>query len=146
MLSSVTWGEFMVTVIVVIILYYLFIGFRYYREEIKSLLSGRLSKANPQKEQQQTIPDDAQDNDDLFDELETVVNDLRYEVLDKAGKKTSKQELLEQLKNQLRGYSGLQRPAYRTAINNYIIMHAKEICGIDFSEWELNNAWDALSR
>jgi len=43
MLSSVTWGEFMVTVIVVIILYYLFIGFRYYREEIKSLLSGRLN-------------------------------------------------------------------------------------------------------
>jgi hypothetical protein len=145
MLSNVTWGEYLVTLIVLIVLYYGYLGYRYYREEIKSFLSGKFSKVKSPKDPPPS-GNREQNNDELFDELETVVNDLRYGVLDKAGKKISKSELLDQLKDRLRQYSGLQRPAYRTAINNYIIMHAKEICGIDFIEQELNTAWDGLSR
>ncbi len=134
MLSNVSWGQYLVVVGILLVIYYFFIGIRYYKEDIKSLISGKLLKK-----------DKADNNTDpSFDELETVVNDLRYAVLERAGKQANQTELLEQLKQRLAKYAGLQKPAYRVAINNYIITNAKDMCEVMFSEDELNRAWESL--
>jgi len=57
-----------------------------------------------------------------------------------------KDDLLYLLQQRLANYAGLQKPAYRVAINNYIMTNAKEICGVVFNEYELNSAWDRLPR
>ena len=135
MLSNVTWGEYLITLIVLVVLYYLFIGYKYYREDIRWILSGNLPKRG---QAGQPLA-----KDDTFEELQAIVNDLKYAVLDKAGKGISKTELLTRLKYRLVNYSGLQKPAFRLAINNWIISHAKEMCGVELTEQELNNNWEA---
>jgi hypothetical protein len=147
MLSNVSWGEFIEVVVILLVLYYLFIGVKYYREEIKSLLSGKLRKKDKAAVQQPGQANGkSSTNDPAFDELEAVVNDLRYGVFERAGKSVSKKELLEQLQERLSKYSNLRIPGYKVAINNYIIIHAEEICGIVFSEHELNSAWNKQTR
>jgi len=148
MLSNVSWGEYLTALVILVIVYYFFVGSKYHQKEIKSFLSGKLPKKN------KTASGNGQDKptgenamtDASFDELEAVVNDLRYAVFERAGRSVGKQELLNILKQRLAKYEGLQRLAYRVAINNAIIANAKEVCGIVFSEYELNSAWDKLSQ
>lgn len=73
-----------------------------------------------------------------------MVLDLRSGILEKAGKDVGKAALLTQLQLRLTNYGGLRHPAYRAAVNNFIIRDAAECCGVDFSEEELNRAWEAL--
>jgi len=146
MLSKVSWSEFVVGTVILLVLYYLVLGLKYYQKEIKALLSGKspfpgkATKSDPQQQSLENLSDSS------FDELEAVVNDLRHAILERNGKHVGKKELLEQLQDRLENYAGLQNPAYRVAINNYIIVHAKELCGAVFSESELNEAWDTLPR
>ncbi len=41
MLNSITWNSYLLTVITILVLWYLFIGLRYYSFEIKEILQGR---------------------------------------------------------------------------------------------------------
>ncbi len=134
MLSNVSWEEYLAAVGTLLLLYYLVIGIRYYRKEIKNLLKGKIKTGDNTRSEKSA-------EEISFEELEAVVFDLRYAVLDKAGKNTSKPELLRQLAGRLEHYAGLRKPAYRAAINNAIIQHAKDSCGIVFTEEELNEAW-----
>ncbi len=140
MLSNVTWKEYLVALGVLLLLYYLLIGIKYYRKEIKNLLRGK--RARPVF----NIHSEQSSEEVSLEELEAVVFDLRYAILEKAGKNTSRQELLRQLSERLANYTGLRKPAYRVAINNAVIRYAKENCGIEFSEEELNETWERLSR
>lgn len=147
MLGKVSWGEFGAVMVILLVLYYLVIGAKYYREEIKKLLGGGFPKrVTAEKETGGETSTADYGGADSIDELEAVVNDIRYAILDRAGKGASKPELLRQLKARLENYTGLRKPAFRVAINNYIIQHAEEICGVVFSEGELNGAWDSLPR
>jgi hypothetical protein len=147
MLQSITWNEYLGGLIILLIFYYLFVGARYYREEIKTLLKGKLpKKSGPAKSKAAETGNESFVDASSFDELETVVNDLRYAVLEKADIPISKQELLIRLQERLAHYQGLQKQAYRVAINNFIIIHAEEICGVVFNEHELNSAWDKISK
>lgn len=144
MLNKVSWSEYAGVIVILLIIYYLYIGARYYRHEIKALLSGKLPKIMRKDNAAQKT--ERLSNDPSFDELEAVVNDLRYSVLDKAANPADKAELLGKIKQRLTNYSGLRKPAYRVAINNYILTNAKELCGVVFSESELNAAWESLLR
>jgi hypothetical protein len=134
----------MAVIVILAIFYYLFIGLKYFREEIKAFFNGKLTKDG--QKAKATLANAEITNDPSFDEMQLVAKDLRYSVMDRLGKQTDKSQLLLLLQSRLAKYEGLNRPAYRVAINNSIILDAKEICGVAFSDDELNAAWDALPR
>lgn len=143
MFTTVSWKEYLLAIVIVLVVYYVCLGLKYYREEIKALLAGKFPKRiatgdNPYQ------PDLNGRDDSEMDELEYITNDLRYAIFEKAGKQVGKSELLQLLEDRLADYNGLYKPAFRVAINNYIIQHAKEICGVTYHEHELNSAWDRL--
>ena len=148
MLSNVSWSEFGAVLGVLLVLYYLFVGAKYYHKDIKDVLAGKAfkKKESTPKNFPERFMNDTPPADNSIDELETIVNDLRYAVLDKGGKSVTKQELLNGLRNRLVSYEGIHKPPFRVAINNYIIRYAKEINGVMFSENELNSAWESLPR
>jgi len=142
MLSNVTWGQYIEGMIILFIFYYAYIGLKY-RKDIKMYFGmfrnhGANNRAFAFAEQD--ISNQA------LEELKAVTEDLGSSVLQRAGRHIDKEELLERLQERLSLYSGLHEPVYRVAINNYVIRNAKEICGVMFSEDELNSAWDALLR
>lgn len=139
MLSNVSWSEYLVGVGLLVAAYYVFVIFKYYRQELKEIGSGKFAK----RKEPECFPEGFM-QESSFDELEMVVNELRYTILEKAGTGADKQILFDQLKVRLANYKGLHKPAYRAAINNFIRQHAKEICGVVFSEEELNDGWRSL--
>jgi len=136
MLSKITWGEYLITLIILISIYYLAVGLRFYLPQIKKILSGR----------KEIRSNDAiyNDSDAMLHELEDVTRDLRYAVLERLSRPVNKEQLLELLQRRLAGYSGLSKPPFRVALNNYIMLHAKEICDVSVNDQELNALWDEV--
>ncbi|WP_288878877.1 hypothetical protein [Pedobacter panaciterrae] len=148
MLESITWKEFAIVIAAAALAWYAFVGLIYFRDEIKGLAKG---KNVPQDTAEELIneshPESATDDtDSVFAELEMVVLEIRHGILEKAGGAAGKEALFTQLQQRLAGYQGLGKPAFRSALNNFIITNSKEICGVAFSEEELNAAWDRLPR
>src|SRR5690606_15346458 len=89
-------------------------------------------------EQEEKISDPG--DDDLL-KLEVLVNDIKAGVLVKAGKSATKEQLFDAIAQKVANYDGLHQPAYRYALNNFIIQHSKVLCWVDIEEEELESLW-----
>lgn len=145
MISNITWGEYLAAIAVLTGGYYLVIAGVFYRRGISRVLAGKFSIKNLKRSSDQPATRSSEE-EVAFGELEAVVGDLKRSVLEQAGNGVSKSQLLLQLKDRLANYGGLRQPACREAVNEFIIDHAKETCGVVFSEGELDEAWRTLPR
>lgn len=136
--NGISWSTFLLTAGTVTVTYYGVIGALYYKKEISTLLSGKRGASDEMDQKEM------EGGDGSFEQLEAVVLDLRSNILEEAGQTVSKEDLLGRLQNRLTNYDGLRHPAYRAAVNNFIIRDAAASCGVDFSEEELNSAWEAI--
>lgn len=162
MQTAISWGNYLTGVLIVTAGYYLFIGYKFYRSEITGFFSARATfgQARPNRsrsaESSESIttkgksvnedfdqPETLTPMQGLYDDLEEVVEDLRTAILENAG--TNKPALLAVLASRLENYDGLRRPAFRVAVNHYIIRQSQETCGINFTESELDAAWEELA-
>jgi len=148
MFKTITWSNYATALALLIALWYGIILLAYYRKEIFNLISGKYKIPTRKKKQQskEDLEETADEDENTFEELEGIVTDIRHGILEEAGKGAGKEVLLTQLKERLANYGGLRQPAFRVAINNFIIQYAESICGVAFSEDELNEAWDTLPR
>jgi hypothetical protein len=150
MQTAISWSHYLTAVLIVAMGYYIFIGLKFYRKEISDLLSGRWRQSKPIKAKEIQKGNEGfsgsynQVMEGSFDELEEVVEDLRRATLEMAGTQTDKDELLDSIKARLAHYAGLRKPAFRVAINHYIIRQAKETCAVTFTEQELDQTWEGL--
>lgn len=149
MLKGITWGHYLAAAAVIILVWYAIVAVLYYRKQIKEILKGKyILPATVGK----AVAEDYEDEEAFidprssFDELEDTVTDIKESILETAGKEATKDELLGQFKTRLANYGGLRQPAFRMAINNFIIQHSESICGVAFSEQELDEAWETLPR
>ena len=140
MLSNVSWGQFLTGTIIILAIYWGIIVLFFYTNEIKEFLNRRIKK-NPVQDEDKS----AESGNDSALGLEAVVADLRG-IMERAGKEAGRQQLLGQLGQRLASYNGLREPAFRVAINNYIIRLALEICGEQFNHQELDTHWQGLPR
>lgn len=136
MFSSISWSDYFIGAAITFGCHYFIVIICCYRKEISDLLTGN---RNNSSKSSKIGPEDS------VEELEQVVGEVNG-ILVAAGKEADKSELLEQLKERLASFAGLRRPAYRVALNNYIIRYAKTFCGVAFSEEELEEVWETLLR
>lgn len=142
MLSNITWTQFLVVLIGVLVLYYViyFIRFRF---------NGMLDNLNQKSEAYELDIFEKNEQDEetkKLDELEILINRIKTDILDKAGKSATKDQLFAALPEEVAGYDGLHQPAYRYALNNYIIQQANQLCGVVIDEEELEELWNNLPR
>ncbi|UOE51344.1 hypothetical protein MTO98_09660 [Mucilaginibacter sp. SMC90] len=149
MLKGITWGQYLIAAVAIMLLWYAIIAVLYYRKEIKAIFKGKL-KLPVKKEKPEALTEEREeaytDPGEAFDELESIAEDIKISILEKAGKVAGKEELLGKLKERLANYGGLRQPAFRMAMNNFIIQHSEDICGVAFSEHELDEAWQAIAH
>ncbi|WEK21353.1 MAG: hypothetical protein P0Y49_09385 [Candidatus Pedobacter colombiensis] len=148
LLTNITWPQYLLAMVVLAAIYYTVVFLLYFRKDLsKKIKSARQGNEEyPEEELENNAQDAPEDSQgELMDHLESTVYDIEHSILE-PGKKATKQELLEQLQTRVASFGGLSRPGYRYALNNFIIEKAKENCGADFSEEELEAAWDNLPR
>lgn len=140
MLEQISWSTYFFVIAIAALVYYLVIVLLYYRNDIMDILNNKIEKEKVDDEQGQEA---AQSNQ--VQDLENIVDKIKGILLE-SGTQASKDELLVKLGQTLANFEGLYKPAFKVALNNYIIKQANELCGVRFSEEELEREWKNLPR
>ena len=150
MLSKISWQQFAFAVIVLLFIYYLFIGLTLYRKQLPGLIE-RLRKGSPRTKSGITgtelhIAARPADNDvelptDIV-RVERIINEVRYEILPKAGSHATKEKLLIVFKNYLSGFSNDNLPIpFKTGINQLIVKEVATQCNVLLDPEEIAALW-----
>ena len=151
MFSRISWSTFISYTALTIAAYYLIIFLLFYRKRFKTVFTGYgktgLKTAIPEK--QVTIPQSGQQvvesREDQYmpgiDQLEKIINELRYEVIPKAGKSPTKAKLAILFQNYMATLNGNLPVTFKNSIVRLMIKEATEQCGVSFQEEELHQLW-----
>lgn len=129
MFSNITWSQYFLAMALTMGAYYAVIILLYFRNGLSSLV--RIQRLLPQRyngTEQNQRPD--------YEGLEKVVADLKS-ILESAGG-AEKGAVLSRLKQRLVTYPGLQLPAFRVAIFQFIVRNAERGCGYPITEKDLD--------
>ncbi|OJV52482.1 MAG: hypothetical protein BGO31_07480 [Bacteroidetes bacterium 43-16] len=142
--NYVTYKDLLLIAGVIFILYVIIKFIRLHWVEFMEMLNREMEVYELDLLADQHVPVDKKD--DFLIALEKLINDLRYNILVKVGKTATKEQLLEAISEKVANYDGLHHPAFRYALNNYIIHHTQNICGVKIEEEELEALWKGLPR
>jgi hypothetical protein len=145
MVAAISWGSYITLVSISVIAYYLIIGFRYYRDDILQVISGRkimptepaLRLGTPHQDnlqqafQQQEI---FQLSESLSDEVRAFLNQAGRQGLDKV-------DIMRRLKSLFAKYPSIKDSAFHELLNEVVLTESKTICSIHLSEQELSELW-----
>lgn len=135
MLENITWKSYLTAVAVVVCIYYAFYFLLIYRRRMKNLIL-----AAPLGQDQEEYIEGG------FDQLDILMEEIRHSILEEVGTDTSKEELIVQFRNRLANYDGLRQSTLRGVLTKFLILKCEAICGVTFTEAELNQQWDSLLK
>jgi len=146
MLRSVSWFQFIQTLLILLAIYYPAILLLYFRRDmLKWLTLGiALVKPVPGKAQSEISNQGANKSpDQMQPAVHDLMNDLQLLFKNADSKKTKKPELIIALQNKLRQFPELKDSPLKDDISKYIGFKCGDHCGMEFSEEELNMLWKA---
>ena len=121
MLSSITWGQYISAIGVLLLCYYLYVGYKYFRWEIlgvigiKKVEAGTLTMPATELKKQfisenhdDYLPTSSMDETDISPLVNSFMDEVRA-YLQAAGRQTSKQELLNSFEQIIGKYPALLR-------------------------------------
>jgi len=139
MLKNISWQNFLVLIVWLLIAWYCFVGMVYYAKDIKKILRFKSIQFNPK--QNNSIDDITEDVADSFARSKNLRDDISL-ILQKATQhKFPKEELVMALQLSVRAYPDLHQSAFQVAINHYISQESEKQCSTSFSDEELRSIW-----
>jgi competence CoiA-like predicted nuclease len=139
MLKNISWQNFLVLIVWLLIAWYCFIGMVYYAKDIKKILRFKSIQFN--QKQNNSIDNITEDVADSFARSKNLRDDIAL-ILQKATQhKFPKEELVMALQLSVRAYPDLHQSAFQVAINHYISQESEKQCSTSFSDEELRSIW-----
>jgi len=139
MFKNISWQNFMVLIVWLLIAWYCFVGMVYYAKDIKKILRFKASQIYPK--QNDIIETTTGNTADVFAQSKNLRDDIAM-VLQKATQhKFPKEELVMALQLSVRAYPDLHQSAFQVAINHYISQESEKQCSTSFSDEELRGIW-----
>jgi hypothetical protein len=156
MLNHYSWTSYFVAVALLLVIYYIFIGIRFYGNDIRKIFKSR-DAVPAQDEPQQTVHEDpavtqpeldyadqyVQDNypdndiretDDLIAEAKSLINAA-------ANKAYSPKSLIARLRELFARYTSLKTSPHRPAINEMILSECERTGVAELTEDEVDAWW-----
>jgi hypothetical protein len=142
MCSSISWEQFILTIVVIVGLYYGYVGVSYYRKDWLYRLSG---KKSPGSSFQPVVPSPAMATgvaaaNPLLPVVHDVVDEIRA-LLQAEGSAANKENLLDKLRRLLQKYPTLRNTAFQPSINQLLAIDCKNHCSMDLDENEIRALW-----
>jgi len=142
MCSPISWQQFFLTVVVIIVLYYGYVGVSYYRKDWWYRL--RSAKSPNERRQPVEPPAAGENTSSTPNPLLPVVHDLVDEIralLQAEGNTADKDELLDKLQRLLQKYPALKDTSFQPSISQFIYIESKNQCALDLDEDEVSGLW-----
>jgi hypothetical protein len=160
------WKTYAIVAVLSGLVYYLFLGWRFFLPDIKAWIKkrkqpatrhstaatansipnegGRFDEESASFSESSQLEDDeppAWQNEEMFEKAQGLMAHLASEIKEAHQKKYSKQDLLLMLQMILKDYIVLQGTAFQTAVNNYIETECARYGSIHLSEGERIEVW-----
>jgi len=132
MFTQISWSSYIVTVLLLSAVYYLFIGYGYYRDDLLKLVSGKRVTTHDFVStafRQQPL------KESFSDEVKAFMNEA-------AKNKMSKKDILESLQLLFKKYPTLKDSASQESIKNLIVNECASYCSIHLSDEEFSELWN----
>lgn len=159
MFTSNPWAVYSGIITSALSIYYIFVGWKYFRTEIKNLLLGRIKKrkldsdtllkeiknASHSSQQDEEIIEDEQQpewqTEEMFTRVEKLFEHLTTEIEEAHQKNYDRQDLIQMLQIILKDYQMLKRSPFQFAVNNRIDAECAKYGSIHLSEGDKGEVW-----
>lgn len=132
MFTQISWSSYIVTVLLLSVVYYLIIGYWYYRDDLLQLVSGK-----------RVTTHDFVSTAFRHQPLEQSFSDEVKAFMEQAGKdKLDKKDIIQSLQLLLQKYPALKDSASQESIQNLIVNECTSYCSIQLSDEELSVLWN----
>lgn len=135
MLSQISWSQYLIFILVGLVVYYLYVLLRFYREKIRGLFSSTESQPKTK------IKNAINDNDEDFVAAKQLIDDISNVIQHAASVKYVREELIMAISKEVKIYPKLKGTAFQIAVNNKIGVLVSNVCGIDLSDEDLQRLW-----
>jgi hypothetical protein len=132
MFTQISWSSYIVTVLLLLGGYYLFIGYGYYRNDLLQLISGKRNTTNDKLVSTQR-----------HQTLIQLFSDEVKAFMEQAGKnKLDKKDIMQSLQLLLQKYPALKDSGLQGSVQSLIINECTSYCSIHLSDEELSGLWN----
>ncbi|KFF16577.1 hypothetical protein [Flavobacterium hydatis] len=159
MFTNISWGNYIVVVVLLVVSWYLFVGFRFYLEELKGITVGKRklqfrrlgepnygdfqSELNDQDPPQMTFDQSSFGRfDATFEDVDSLVEELKNFITDAKKRKLAKQEVLDYIQLFFNQYPSVKDSAFRLAVNELIVTECEILDVIDITQAEVEGLWN----
>lgn len=152
MFTQISWTDYLLAVSILLAIYYLFVGVRYFSGDLKALLAGKRkltlkTSGFPQNEPLQTeVSEDIsvttdEDSDDEFAEVEHLIEKVKAMIADALGKQLVKEEFRQYLRLVLKEFPSVKTSVLRPSVNELIVSECEKQGIGAFNEDEVDALW-----
>ncbi|PXY40571.1 hypothetical protein DMB65_11705 [Flavobacterium cheongpyeongense] len=159
MFTNISWGNYMVVVILLLASWYLFVGFRFYFDDLKEVISGKrkLQFRGFENPNYQDIEPELKDQDSpelisnqtsfgefdtTFQDVDTLVARLKSFIADAAKKKLVKKEFTYYLQLILREFPSVKNSAFNSSVSELIVSECDKLESITLTQKEAEALWE----
>lgn len=150
MLKNISWTNYLIFMLIVLIGYYITICLKYYKAEIRNIISGRhniFSKVKSGNKKtfgvraQNKLDDEQFNEHDLFPLINQFADEIKNLLEQAAKNNLIKQEVVYSLQQLTKKYFQVNASPFQSFITNYILVESSNYSSIHLSEEDLNTLW-----
>ncbi len=155
MFTNISWTGYLTVVAILLAVYYLYVGVRYFSSDLKTLFAERQklkfkavflgnSKAKDlpaAEEDKADAPLFEETTDDEFTEVEHLIERLKTVIADASRRKMILQEFKQYLRLVLKEYPTIRYSPLRSSINELIISECEKHGAVALNEAEVELLW-----
>ncbi len=146
MFKNISWPSFITAIAVLVIVYYIIIGFLYFRADILRLFREGINRKPLKSPLANTglsnlTEKQAKGDPSLFNQVHELMEELKELFFNAAAQSYPKEELLTALQSKLKQYSHLKDTPFQAAISNQISQTASYVCHETFDDTDIRRLW-----
>ena len=157
MFTNISWADYLSAVFLLLAIYYVYVGVRYYSGDLKDLLSGkrklnfRASRADSPAGPSPQFTDNGdrpagppfeETTDDDFAEVEYLIGRLKEVIADASQRQLIPQEFKHYLRLTLKEYPAVKISALRPSVNELIVSECEKYGAVTVSAEEVDVLWN----
>jgi hypothetical protein len=159
MFTNISWGNYTIAVALLVAGWYLFVGLRFYFDELKAIVTGKLQlqfqglgKTNSQNPSSELNYQDSVEStstqssfeafDTTYQDVNALVERLKMVIADAAKREPHKQEFLDYLQLILREYPTVKDSPFNSSVSELIVKQCSELDFITVTQREAEALWN----
>lgn len=161
MLTNISWNQYILVVVLLLVSWYLLVGLRFYKEALQARVTGkrklrfhRGSEDSNTESKEELDPDGGHQgmeintaesqsdlSDAIFSEIDGLVKRLKNVITDAKQRKLDKQEFEDYMRLILKNYPLLRDSPYRSAVDELIVSECEKIGSFLLTQKEVEGFW-----